>query len=107
MSFTGHARSRQRRPSQDDRVSEGNSVKQFLLQVSKLPGVALRHVAEQDDVNGHTHYYVQFINDVPIEGTYAMAVAQQQALTYAHQHLTRSPDLDTTPRIARGRCQVE
>ncbi len=98
ISFTGHARLAGVALA-DDGVTEGDNVKQFLLQVSKLPSVALRHVAEQDDVNGHTHYYVQYIHDVPIEGTYAMAVAQERALTYAHEHLTRTPDIDTTPRI--------
>ena len=98
MSFMGHTHLMTRSMAQQG-VDEPEALKQFLLHISRLPRTALRHVAQQNDVNGHTHYYVQYVNDVPVEGTYAIGVAHDGMLLYAHQHIAAPPEVDTRPRI--------
>jgi hypothetical protein len=47
-----------------------------------------------------TAYFVQTVNGVRLEGTYAVAVMSGKTLRYARHFMVRAPRLDTTPAVS-------
>ena len=69
--------------------------RQYFLSSVATPGLDLATLGSEDIDVGTASYFVQTVHGVPVEGTYAVALAQGDTLTYARHHLVMPPQVDT------------
>lgn len=72
--------------------------RQYFLSALATPGLDLATLGSEDLDEGRASYFVQTVNGVPVEGTYAVALAHGSQLTYARHHLVLPPQVSTEPK---------
>lgn len=72
----------------------------------RAQGLELAPTATQERGQDVTTYFVQTVHGVPVEGTYAMAVVQNNTLHYARHYLIDAPSIDTVERVAAATAEA-
>ena len=80
--------------------------RQYFLNTVATPGLDLATLGSEDLDEGKASYFVQTVQGVPVEGTYAVALAHGDTLTYARHHLVLPPELDTQAKTAAADAET-